>query len=435
MKKLFAVIMILAMLFTCCAYAEESALEDAKSYLYFMYKNKTETTMADYTVVANVVIDDVTYPIEWTADSDTIKFVYGDNGLVTVDVDEQNPQEVEYLLTATVKDDAGNAVSVSFKHRVPAALILDGMSYEQIVDAAYTLEQGAALEDTYRLFGTVTAINTAWSDQYKNITVTIQVGDMADKLIQCYRLCGEGCEALKEGDQITVEGKLKNYKGTIEFDSGCALIGMGEVKSQKAILDAAYALDEGGAMTAPTALEGEIVAIPTEWSDQYQNITVNIVVDGDSERPVQCYRLCGAGCEKLAVGDKIAVMGTIKNYKGTVEFDKACVLLPFGCADDVRTVLKAYTLEESAAMTEESTLTGVVSAIPTAWSEDYKNITVNIVIGGLTDYTVQCYRLSGEGCADLAVGDTVTVKGTIKNYKGTIEFDKGCVALDIIKAE
>lgn len=38
----------------------------------------------------------------------------------------------------------------------------------------------------------------------------------------------------------------------------------------------------------------------------------------------------------------------------------------------------------------------------------------------------QCYRLSGEGAETLAVGDTITVSGTIKNYKGTIEFDKGC---------
>ena len=44
----------------------------------------------------------------------------------------------------------------------------------------------------------------------------------------------------------------------------------------------------------------------------------------------------------------------------------------------------------------------------------------------MEDNKIQCYRLAGEGAADLAVGDTITVTGTIKNYKGTIEFDKGC---------
>ena len=49
-----------------------------------------------------------------------------------------------------------------------------------------------------------------------------------------------------------------------------------------------------------------------------------------------------------------------------------------------------------------------------------------MVVAGLDDYVLQCYRLSGEGAGKLAEGDTITVTGTIKNYKGTVEFDKGC---------
>jgi hypothetical protein len=44
-----------------------------------------------------------------------------------------------------------------------------------------------------------------------------------------------------------------------------------------------------------------------------------------------------------------------------------------------------------------------------------------------------CYRLSGEGAADLQVGDTITVTGILKNYKGTIEFDAGCVLENVAK--
>ena len=60
---------------------------------------------------------------------------------------------------------------------------------------------------------------------------------------------------------------------------------------------------------------------------------------------------------------------------------------------------------------------------------------MTIVPGGLDAHAVQCYRLSGEGAKDLAVGDTITVTGTIKNYKGTIEFDKGCTLDAVVKAE
>ena len=438
MKKftsILAVLLVLAISMAAPAMAQsvptDANLKAARSYLNVMYKNSPETTMTDYTVVSKVVIGDVAFPIEWTADSDTIKIIPGD--FTTIDVDEKNPEEVNYVLTATMKNEAGESVSLSFKHKVPAALILEGLSYEEIVAAAYTLEDGVAMEEAQRLYGTVIAIPTPWSEEYKNITVDMQIGELADQPIQCYRLSGEGAEKLAVGDKITVEGILKNYKGTIEFDKGCVLVGFGEVVSQKGVLDAAYKLEDGVALTAPTALAGEIVAIDTPWSDEYKNITVTIVCDGKTEQPIMCYRLSGEGADKLAVGDKIAVYGTIKNYKGTIEFDKGCMLIPYEAAAMARTVLAAYTLEDGLAMDGAETLTGVISSIDTAWSDEYKNITVTIVVAGMEDNKIQCYRLSGEGAQDLAVGDTITVTGSIKNYKGTIEFDKGCTLDAVVK--
>ncbi|MBE5809559.1 MAG: hypothetical protein E7318_01345 [Clostridiales bacterium] len=413
----------------------DPVLADARSYVRMMYKNSPETTMADYDVISAVVIDGVAYPIAWTADSDTVKFVEKD-GMVTVDVDEKNPEEIFYVLTATITSPVtGETVAVSFNHKVPAAMILEGLSYEEIVAAAYTLEDGLAMEEPQRLFGTIIKIPTPYSEQYGNITVDIQIGDLADQPIQCYRLAGEGVANLQVGDKITVEGILKNYKGTIEFDAGCQLVGMGEIISQQGYLDAAYALEEGAAMTAPTALEGEIIKIDTPWSPDYKNITVTIVCDGKTEQPIMCYRLAGEGAEALAVGDKIAVWGTIKNYKGTIEFDAGCQLIPYGTAAQVRTLLNAYTLEDGMAMDKSATLTGVIVKIPTAYSPDYQNITVDMVVAGMADHVIQCYRLAGEGAEGLAIGDTITVTGIIKNYKGTIEFDKGCTLDAVVKAE
>ena len=436
MKKLTSILAMLLVLAISMvpALAEAPAdanLKAARSYLNTMYKKSPETTMTDYQVVSKVIIGDVEFPIEWTTDSDTIKIIPGD--LTTIDVDEKNPEEVNYVLTATMKNEAGESVSLSFKHKVPAALILEGLSYEEIVAAAYTLEDGVAMEEAQRLYGTIINIPTPYSEEYKNITVDMQIGELVDQPIQCYRLSGEGADKLAVGDKITVEGILKNYKGTIEFDKGCVLVGLGEIVSQKGILDAAYKLEDGVAMTAPTALAGEIVNIDTAWSDEYKNITVTIVCDGKAEQPIMCYRLKGEGADKLAVGDKIGVYGTIKNYKGTIEFDAGCALIPYEAAAMVRTVLSAYTLEDGLSLNGTETLTGVISSIDTAWSDEYKNITVTIVVAGMEDNKIQCYRLSGEGAQDLAVGDTITVTGTIKNYKGTIEFDKGCTLDAVVK--
>ena len=410
---------------------DASDLKAAREYLYTMYKDAPETTAADYKVVGTVIIGTQKFEIQWTADSDTVNFLMGDDKMVTVDVDEENPEEVHYNLTATLTDAAGNTESVSFAHKVPAALILEGLSYEEIVDAAYTLEDGLSMQEPQRLYGVITSVDTPWSDEYKNITVTIQVGDKADKLIQCFRLSGEGAENLKEGDAITVEGTLKNYKGTIEFDKGCQFLGLGEKIDQSLIVNAAYALEDGLSMNAPTALQGVISKIDAPWSDEYKNITVIMVVDGMEDKPVMAYRLSGEGAENLKEGDLITVAGTIKNYKGTIEFDKGCKLIPNEALKDAKTAMAAYGLEDGLSMNAPATLTGVVSSIDTAWSDEYKNITVTMVVGGLEDYKIQCFRLSGEGAKDLAEGKTITVEGTLKNYKGTIEFDKGCTLVAV----
>ena len=308
------------------AEAAESNLPAAKEYLYTMYKDMPEATPADYTVVGTLVIGTETFQIDWSANTDTINFVRGDDKMVTVDVDEKNPEEVSYKLTGAIKAEDGSEMSVVFEHRVPAAIIIADASYEEIVEAAYTLEDGLAMQEPQTLFGVITSIDTEYSEKYDNITVTIQIGDLADKKIQCFRLSGEGVKDLKVGDEITVEGILKNYKGTIEFDKGCTLVGMGEKKDQSAILEGAYKLEDGLSMNEPVTLTGVIKTIDTEYSEKYDNITVTIICDGIEDKPIQCFRLSGEGVKDLAVGNTITVTGTLKNYKGTIEFDKGCTL-------------------------------------------------------------------------------------------------------------
>lgn len=144
-------------------------------------------------------------------------------------------------------------------------------------------------------------------------------------------------------------------------------------------------------------------------------------------RQIQCYRLTGEKAADLKVGDEIAVAGVIKNYKGTIEFDKGCVIIPAKNAQSARVALYAFQLEEGAALTYESTLTGTIVAIVSAYSAEYDNITVDLSVPGLVDgQFIQCYHMTGEGAESLAEGDVITVTGTIKNYKGTIEFDTGC---------
>ena len=340
------------------------------------------------------------------------------NGKLTIKLPDT---DATVKLTATLK-----CGSVTETRVFEIKLVATEMSYAEIVDAAYKLEAGAALPGTYRLFGKIIKIDTAWSDQFKNITVTIEVAGLTDKPIMCFRLTGDGAESLAVGDEITVEGAIKNYNGTIEFDSGCRFIGKGEHIDQSKTVNAAYSLAEGESMSSPVILKGVISKIDTAWSDQYKNITVTIIVDGITDKPIKCFRLKGEGADKLAEGQTINVYGTIKNYQGTVEFDSGCLLIADGDVAAVKTVISAYKLAQDTALDGEKTLTGVITKIDTPYSEQYKNITVTITVAGISDKTIQCFRMVGEGAANLAEGQVITVTGTLKNYQGTVEFDAKC---------
>ena len=404
---------------------QSSGLDEAVAYVRSIYKKSEGTiTGKDYEVIPSVPMGDTEIPIAWSVnvDADKVTVTASASGMVLIHVNEENPEEIEYVLTASLTDGT-KTETLSWTHILPAAMNVDGLSYAEILDLVYELTDGIATEAGFRLYGTVTSIDTEYNPDYGNITVTIAVPGNEDRPIQCYRLKGDGAASLAVGDDITVEGVLKNYKGTYEFDAGCLLIGLGEYPDQSGLLKAAFALAEGAKMDYATVMMGTIEKIVTAYNPDYGNVTVDMNVDG---KTVEAYRLKGEGAADLAVGDLITVVGTIKNYNGLVEYDAGCLLIPNEYYQSAKTVLAGYRVQETDDPLEGRTVTGTIVEIPTAYSADYKNITVNLVVGGLEDYVIQCYRLTGEGAENLAVGDTITVTGNIKNYKGTIEFDAGC---------
>ena len=251
----------------------------------------------------------------------------------------------EVVLTATIS--CGNASEeVSFTLVLgPKTVAPDATNADAIIAAAYSLAAGETLPGgNYTLTGEITKVNTAYDSGYGNITVTITIGD---KTFECYRLVSGAAEVneLKVGDVITVTGPIKNYNGKVEFDKGCVLdaIVEGEVggddtpdspdtpdtpatPSQADIVNAAYALEQGAALEGTKTLTGVISSIDENYNSQYKNVTVTIIIDNMTDKPIKCYRLKGTGAELIGVGFTITVSGTIKNYNGTIEFDTGCTL-------------------------------------------------------------------------------------------------------------
>lgn len=92
-----------------------------------------------------------------------------------------------------------------------------------------------------------------------------------------------------------------------------------ELSAMGTILQDAYKLDSGASMEGEYTLTGKITNV--EKTDEDESC-LTMVVQGYDEYPMYCYWLKGAQADEVAVGDLITVKGKIKNYKGTVEFDK-----------------------------------------------------------------------------------------------------------------
>ena len=213
---------------------------------------------------------------------------------------------------------------------------------EELLKAAYELKINTAMKGKHTLTGTITEVNTAYNEQFNNVTVTIKVEGLEQYPMQCYRLTdGEGVSIVSKlgvGDKITVTGAIKNYNGTVEYDAGCTVDaytladkpddpGEENVPTTTAeIMEAVYALGNNEALKGVYMLTGDVVSIDTPYSAEYKNVTVTMIIPGFDDKPIMCYRLEGEGADKIEVGDCITVSGSLKNYNGTREFAAGCTL-------------------------------------------------------------------------------------------------------------
>ena len=467
MKKIISWVMLFAMLlgmFAGCSKSEEPAVQttvpatteaiaeapaltennaaDVVAYLQAIYKDSGAKTAGDFQRFGIVRIAGVPYEVVWTADvgEDVIKVIVNDDGTVTLDVNEKCEGTVTYTLTATVTDDNGNTMSASWEYTVPG--LPTAAEMQATIDQAYALEKGEALTEEKVLYGVISSIDTAYSDQYQNITVTIVVEGREDKPIMCYRLKGEGAADLVVGDTVTVQGLLKNYNNTIEFDAGCQLVTVEktgtpvEIPSDPhEILNDVYALGENESLPyGPVTLTGRICSIDTPYSEQYKNVTVTIIIDWYT---IKCYRMKGEGVEDLEMNDIITVKGNIKKYNGTREFDLPELLdvVKVGeyaqPTDQLHVAKVAYNLDPGWTVPYgDVTLTGTITKVNSAWSDQYENVTVTFVVDGddKGEYPIECYRMKlpenaskelKAAIKDLAKGDKITVKGILMKYQNT----------------
>ena len=149
MKRILSLVLILVMavsLFAACGEQPTNptvagaTVEDAKTYLYAMYKDDDGTiARRDFSVVGAVMIDGVSFPIEWTTDSpDYVTIGAAEKNMVKIDIVEEPAEQVTFKLIATLKDAAGNTASVTITRVIEAAKVT-GVEFvaAPAVDTAY----------------------------------------------------------------------------------------------------------------------------------------------------------------------------------------------------------------------------------------------------------------------------------------------------------
>lgn len=457
MKKIISVVLCLAMvlsLFAGCGANKD--LVNARDYLVNMYqkgdKDKPMKMLMDTDVLANVTVDGKSYTVDWSVTvtsgaSDAVKISESTKANhVKIDVPETPEADILFTATATVKDEKGNTEAATFKYEVKGMGSANRLTAAEIIAQAYALSDGTKMEGTHSLTGKVTSIVTPYDAAAKVVTVIIAVDEHADKPFKCVRLTGTGADTIAVNDYITVSGTIAKFEGVVEFSAGCTVTEIvkdvpapeGAQTDAAKIFADAKALAHQGELSYTSVLTGKVISIGEAYSEEFDNITVTIAVPGYEDTPVQCYRMKGTNIAKIEKNDTITVSGTIMKYSSSIQFKSGATMtkrISGGGAgalptDEKAIVDAAFALSKGESLDGDPTLTGKVKYIKTPYDASHKNITVAIEVEGTSGKKeLLCYRMKGDGVDKIVGGDTITVKGSIKNYNGTIEFDQDCVML------
>ena len=218
MKKIITLLLALLMVCSLLAGCKKDPevvydVEGAAAYVEGLYKEDRPTTSADYDLVSQVIVNGVTYQVEWSVDTDKVKVGEPADGKVVIDVDEKSPEEVKYVLTATVKAGDGTTKAVSFNRVVP------------LYDVNSHAEYLAAEKDTeLTIEGIVVAINSkAAGNKYNHLY-------LADANVTggyyCYSITKDPVADLgiQVGMTVKVTGPASPYSGMAEIKDGEAAI-------------------------------------------------------------------------------------------------------------------------------------------------------------------------------------------------------------------
>ena len=413
-----------------------------------IYKwEKAELNLTAGTIIAFKVAKNHSWDVAYPAQNDTVTIA----------------EEGEYTLTITF-DPTTEAVAAEAVKKVALAEPTDCAT---AAAAALSVSKNNELYNdgaVYTINGYVTSIQTAYSDQYHNIT--FWMADAADggNVLEAFRAaCAAEADAPAVGDKVAVTGSLTKYNTTPEFAAGCTFTIIeragGEeppVEEEVVITDTltvaeaitlGMALDSMGVSEEIYAIEGYVIN-PGAFSLLYKNQSWYMADDATAAasdfQAYNCYPIQGNDTLKVLAGDKVQLVGKLKKYYNKnaaqyiIEVEKGNASF-ISMADGDHTVVVtteeitvAQALEIGAALADNGVsekqykIRGYVSAINVkasdAYSDQYKNQSFYVADDATStaasnaDGAFYVYRGKPETEAEIPVGTLVEFTCTIKKY-------------------
>ena len=406
MKKIFVALLALIMClgcFTACdlfggnepATEGAATLAEAVQYLRSIYKDSAKETPADYDVVGKVVIGDTTFTVTWATNNESITVKESSKaGFYTIDLPAKNETPVDYVLTATISDANGASESISFERALP------------VYDASAIVsrpEEGVA----YKFYMVHASLG-------QTLFATGETQDNANKYIL-------STTDPKAAPDFYVEADGEGFKFYTE------------INGVKTYIKAAVTTSDDGKVSKYIGYSAEE---GTTWTYKSDTNGWYTTLEG-TEYVVGTYGTYNTFC--ISEGSFLTVENTGKTQfpAGVMLKEVAEAMTPsagpviYETPEEI--VNAVYDLDLGGVLSggHKYTLTGVITVINSPYDAGYGNITVTIVVNGMEDKPIECFRLKGEGIENLTVGDTITVNGELLKYNnntetGKVEFNAGC---------
>ena len=352
-------------------------------------------TVSTPTIVRLVTTYDVNVSVELPENAKSL--VWNQDNLALT-ITPTADQIVEVVKVTVTKGEKTQTFEVSVKSQIVK---------ETTVTEALTLADGILVS----FEATVSEINTAFDSKYGNMSVTVTDGTNS---IYLYRVKAN----LTVGNKVVINGVIGSHNGSKQIASGATAEIVGSLVQISQIAN----IKDG----AEIVVAGKVKSIDTEWSDQYNNISV-VITDGTND--ILVYR-----CKtNLVVGNEVVITGKVGSYNGKKQIaagSTANLVSADHEALTIETTVYDSIVLPTVGKVNASAITWVVTEGEAIVIEDGV-ITVTQPAAGLEDATVKLTATITAAGASITKEFTVTVKAIPEDpNKALVAADKAALELE-----